>query len=850
MELNKFNFNIKGSIIYPAIYWEKFPLFRFANFFKKTFFVLFFLNFLFFVFGFKDFNFLPFFLFFWIFFAYIEFFFNDKLKKPRLKKTIDESLISPEEKNLANFLNFEAGRAVYRSLRFAISQDVSIINSDILFYFILKDNLKINFIFNRLLINVKEIRDALKNYLLKIPSEKKEERRKEFTPDFQETILLAMEIAKNKKKERVDEMDILNALAKKNIFFQKILIEKDLKEEDIDNLTYWVEHVEKTESQKKKFWEYENLMKIGTLAKEWTAGYTITLDKYSIDLTEMIKNTPPEIIGHEAEIKSLEAILARMEINNVLLVGKPGTGRKSIVYNLAKKSFLGQSLPEINHKRIIQLDIPTILNQSSNFSEVKKLLDTIFQEVVFAGNIILVIDNFHEYVGQMDKIEKFDITEVLSSYLHLPQFQIIAITTYEGLHKNIEQNSSLLYLFDKVEVNEVSKKETLILLENLTFSLEGKYKKFISYPAIREIIDLTDKYMPSLDFPEKAMEVLEEVVIYVYKNFQEKIILPKHVHIIIREKTQIPIGEIEDKEKEILLNLENLIHQKIIDQDEAVKEIATALQRSRAQISIRKGPMGCFLFLGPTGVGKTETSKALAEIYFGGEKRMIRLDMSEFQSINDIPRLIGAPGQEGLLTTPVIENPFSLVLLDEFEKANLNLLNLFLQVLDEGHLTDGQGRKVDFRSTIIIATSNAGYQIILEALKENLEWGKVKEKLLDFIFKQGIFRPELINRFDGVVVFKPLDKENLLSIAELSLQKLKNNLYEKGIQFIINDDLKEKIVELSYDPKFGAREMRRVIQEKVENVLARAILAGELKRGDILEIDPTNFTLKVKSFTT
>jgi len=249
--------------------------------------------------------------------------------------------------------------------------------------------------------------------------------------------------------------------------------------------------------------------------------------------------------------------------------------------------------------------------------------------------------------------------------------------------------------------------------------------------------------------------------------------------------------------------------------------------------------------LGPTGVGKTETAKALAEIYFGSEERMIRLDMSEFQNVTDIPRLIGSPGEEGLLTTQVREKPFSLILLDEIEKSHPNILNLFLQVLDEGHLTDGLGRKVDFKNSIIIATSNAGYQIILKALKEKTEWSYVKDKLLDYLFEEGIFRPEFINRFDAVIVFRPLTKENLLDIAELMLQKLKKNLKEKDVEFIIALPLKEKIVELGFSPVFGAREMRRVIQDKVENVLASALLSGELKRGDRAEIEPKEFKLKI-----
>jgi ATP-dependent Clp protease ATP-binding subunit ClpA len=242
-------------------------------------------------------------------------------------------------------------------------------------------------------------------------------------------------------------------------------------------------------------------------------------------------------------------------------------------------------------------------------------------------------------------------------------------------------------------------------------------------------------------------------------------------------------------------------------------------------------------------VGKTETSKALAEIYFGSEEKMIRLDMSEFQNTTDIPRLIGAAGEEGMLTTKVRESPFSLVLLDEIEKAHPNILNLFLQVLDEGHLTDGLGRKIDFKSTIIIATSNAGYKVILKALKEKTEWTEVKQKLLENLFAEGIFRPEFINRFDAMVVFRPLTKENLLDIAELLLQKLKKNLQEKEVEFLITPDLKEKIVELGYDPTFGAREMRRVIQDKVENVLASALLSDRLKRGYRVKVDPKNFEL-------
>jgi ATP-dependent Clp protease ATP-binding subunit ClpC len=435
----------------------------------------------------------------------------------------------------------------------------------------------------------------------------------------------------------------------------------------------------------------------------------------------------------------------------------------------------------------------------------------------------------------------------LSSYLPLPIFQIVAICTFAGLHKNIEQNPSLLSLFEKVEIGEVSEQETILILENMVPFFEKKYKKFITYPAIRDIVSHSSRYMPAIPFPKKAVDLLDEVMVYVSQNIKTRLVLPEHIAKIVSEKTQIPVGEVELKEREILLNLEKLIHQRIINQEEAVSEVSMALRRARADITVRKGPMGCFLFLGPTGVGKTETSKALAAIYFGAESRMIRLDMSEFQTLNDIPRLLGSAGEEGLLTTPVRETPFSLLLLDEIEKSHPNILNLFLQVLDEGFITDGLGRKVLFNNTIIIATSNAGYQIILEALKNKTEWSGIKEKLLDFLFNQGIFRPEFINRFDAVVVFKPLTQENLLDVAELLLSKLKENLAQKEIEFIITPKLKEKMVELGYNPIFGAREMRRVIQDKIEDVLAEALLKNEIKRGMKIEIDPEGFKLLIKS---
>jgi len=844
-----FDFNLKTTAIYQTLKWEK--IFKLVGIFKKLFLLLFIIFLFLFLTSNLSIDLAGIALLFFIFFLISwlkETFFNLKIKNPQIKYPLVQVLKNPENYNLAEFLSFESAEACFQSLKLARTRKISPINSTLIFYYLLVNNPKLNFVFSRILLNKEEVGEIIKKQLENLFSKKSTKPFQiNFSADFQKVILGALKIAQKKGRLKIGIGDILVAISKHNPIFQKILIEKGLKSSDIENLVLWQETLEKKISQAKKFWEYNNLLKKGTLAKEWAAGYTLFLDQYSIDWSKIIQRQGfPEIIGHKRELEQIERILARQEINNVLLVGEPGTGRKSIISALTSKSLKGQSLSEVNFKRIVELDLPLLLSQIENFEEVEVILNKIFQEVIEAQNVILIIDEFHNFVGGKERPGVIDISGILASFLRLPQFQIIAITTYAGLHRYIEQNPSILGLFETVEVSEISPEETLSLLEKNALYLENKHKVFVTYPGLRQVIEDTSRYLPNLTFPKKALDILDESLIYVKTSKKEKILLAEDVDRVISEKTGIPLGEMEVKERKILLNLENLIHKRIINQDEAVKEVSAALRRARAEVTVRNGPMGCFLFLGPTGVGKTETSKALAEIYFGSETRMIRLDMSEFQAIEDIPRLIGSPGQEGLLTTPVRENPFSLILLDEIEKAHKNVLNLFLQVLDEGHLTDGLGRKVSFKNTIIIATSNAGYQVILEALREKAFWPEVKEKLLSYLFQKAIFRPEFINRFDAVVVFSPLSKENFLDISQLMLERLKNNLKERGIEFLITPSLKEKIVELGYSPIFGARELRRVIQDKVENVLARALLEEKLKRGDRIEIDPLSFEISKK----
>jgi len=845
-----FNFHLEKTAIYKAV--KLSGSFTLVKAFRKVFFTISVFLILIFGYGFLGENFSQaflkiilgsflIFLSFLISFFLAEKFFELKLKKPKLKYLLEEAVLNPVGLNLADFLSFEVARAVAKSIKFAKSRDLSEISPSILSYFILKDNKELNFIFSRLLLNLKKVEGILKANLKLL--NKNGKRNGIYSKDFQKTILSAFEVAQTKEHQRIETGDMLTALAKNDSVFKKILIDFKLKVEDIQNLTWWLESLREEIDKNKRFWEWENLIKKGSLAKDWAAGYTVTLDKFGVDFSKAVRMSGfPRVIGHKREIQAMERILARKEINNVLLVGEPGVDKKDLVLTVATKSVLGEFLPEVNHKRVVQLDLSLLATQTENPEEAELVLEKIFQEVIKAGNVILLIDEFHDYLGGPARPGILDISGVISKYLHLSEFQIVALTTFAGLHKYIEQNPSVLSLFEKIEMAEPSEAETLMNLERLTLALEKKYKIFVSYPALRDIVVFSDKYIQDVSFPKKSIDLLNEIIVYVSLK-KEKIVKPEHVAKIFSEKAEIPIGEVESGEKEKLLDLENLIHQRIVNQEEAVKEISAALRRARAEITIRKGPIGAFLFMGPTGVGKTETAKALAEIYFGSEKRMIRLDMSEFQTTKDIARLIGSPGEEGFLTTKVREDPFSLVLLDEFEKGHPNILNLFLQVFDEGNLTDGLGRKVSFQNTIIIATSNAGYLVILEAIKKSISFPLIKERLLDYLFENKIFRPELINRFDAAIIFKSLTKENLLKIAELLLLKSKNNLAKKDIEFKITPKLQEKIVELSYDPTFGAREMRRVIQDKIENVLAEALLRDDLKRGDKVEIDPENFKI-------
>lgn len=742
-------------------------------------------------------------------------------------------------------LNFEAGHMVNFAIKTCKARRLSSVPSQALFYAGISKNKDIQLLLTRLGLDPKKLKQDLKNYL------EKQKRQPKFnlvlSGSFEATVLRAMAIAGERGLQVISEKELLVALAVEDEFFKKVLIEAELKEKDVEGITFWLDELESIIAKNRQFWTRGNLARLGSLGREWASGFTITLDRFSIDWTSTGKYAMfGEIIGHEKEINEVEMVLAKSSHCNALIVGTKGSGRKSIAAAVMRRAFLGESLPELNSKRLVELDLISLLAKIQDPEQVETLLDQIFREIILAGNVILLIDDLENFVANtVAKPGTIDISGILAKYLALPNFQFIGITSFDGLHQKLENNPSFLEYFTKVEVGEVSEFDTIRILQNMAIGLERQNKLLILYPAIREIVNLTARYLPSEPFPKKAIDMLEEAIAYV-RSLKERVVQPHHVAKIISDKTQIPMGKMEFKEKSVLLNLEKLIHEKIIGQGEAVTEIAVAMRRARSGISNKKRPMGVFLFLGPTGVGKTETAKALADIYFGGQEKMIRLDMSEFQAVADIPRLLGSAGQveqQGILTTPVRENPFSLVLLDEIEKAHKDILNLFLQVFDDGYVNDGQGRKVVFSNTIIICTSNAGAPEIFKSV----EVGSIiaKDALLDILFTKGTFKPEFVNRFDATIIFHPLTRENLMDIVQLMFASLAKNLQEKEIELLITQPLKQKIVELSYKPQFGAREMRRVMQDKVESKIADALLQDKITRGSKIEINPENFEVVV-----
>lgn len=662
---------------------------------------------------------------------------------------------------------------------------------------------------------------------------------------------VAAEHASQARKDKIDDSDIMQALFSEDVAAKKILFDFKSKSEDVANAFNWLTRLRALTLE---IAPYNRQLGAG-IAEDWTSGYTPYLSKFTNNLTRNVKSAGKffALHGHAKEITQLERLLSKGNASNVILVGPSGIGKETVVMGLAQKLYLGLGPEKMRYQQILSLDIQSVIAGESDRGEIEARLNRLFAEAARAGNIILLIENIHHLIGGGDRVGGIDASELLASALRAEGLHIVATTTPEEFQARIAKSGAIATLFERIDMLEPAKNDVMEILEDAILPIENETGAFFTEQALRDIVEIADRYVHDQPFPQKALNLAADLASYVM-DAESRWVTPEVVSQVLSEKLKMPLASATGEEQKQLLNLEAELHETVVDQEEAIGAIGAALRRARAGLAGGKRPIASFLFLGPTGVGKTESAKALARVYFGdpispsglrgaGENHMIRLDMSEYQQVDGLARLIGAPSTTpgvktgGVLVDAIHDQPFSLLLLDELEKAHPQILNLFLQVLDDGRLTDGSGRVIDFTNTIIIATSNAGAELIRESIAANEDQEARRRKLVEYLQSQGIYRPEFLNRFDGVVAFRPLAPEHVLSIVKLMLGDLKNRLAkEREINLSFSDDLVVALAKAGFDPAYGARPIRRLIQDKVESFLANQILGNKITRGGTLTL--------------
>lgn len=648
----------------------------------------------------------------------------------------------------------------------------------------------------------------------------------------EEVLKKAFNIANRMKNNYIREMDLFIAYFLLIEDKAKIFEKSDLKEDDVINLLNWARH--KFVPKKEKFLDVE--FTGSGVFDFFVFGWNYETRKYARDFTMdvMSEKYEPIAIGREEECGRFLSSLGKDKTNSVILVGEAGTGKTTLVEYFAYYSHLGKLPPEVSFRRVFELFVDRVLSGVQNQGELEERIGYLLEDIYHSGNTIVFIQNIENIFGGGGF--NFDLSGVVFEYLKSSKIQIIGTTTKSVYKTQLENRDDVKQFFDVIELEEPNEKETLFMLFEKIGQLEDEYGVSYTYNAIEQAVMLSSSYLIDRYLPGKAIDLLESVASDV--RIKGKSILIDKDDIIkkIEEKTKVVIAAPTEEEKKVLLNLEEEIHKRIIDQEEAVKAVAGSIRRLRSGFSNKKRPISVFLFLGPTGVGKTEMAKALASTYFGDEKRMIRLDMSEFQTQDSIKRLLGSlPGETyspSQFIEEVKDNPFSLILLDEFEKAHSRILDVFLQVFDDGRLTDNAGRTIPFTSTIIIATSNAGSEMIRQKVKIGEDIVKIKPEILDQLQKEEKFRPELLNRFDDIIIFKPLGEDEIRKIANLQLFSVLKPLEEKSIYLSYDQKIIDKVSTEGFDIEFGARNVRRYIQSNIENMVSKMILQNQIKKGD------------------
>ncbi|MEK7575132.1 MAG: AAA family ATPase [Patescibacteria group bacterium] len=630
--------------------------------------------------------------------------------------------------------------------------------------------------------------------------------------------------------------DVARAFLSLDQEFIRALSIRNISPKDLAGASEWVEREELSSLARDRFWSKDALGRAPGIGKQWSYGGAYHLERFAEDVTDS-PISYEDLRVRKLEQDQLEAVLARSGEANAILVADEGAGAMDVVSGLAFRISQGVVLPSLEHDRIYLFDTNAFIAAVKNKAAFESELLHILNQAVRAGNIILVIKDFPDFIESAKSLGS-DIVSLLDPYLASPVFQVIAMANPGAFHQILEVDSKILHRFEKILVKESDVAQTLKLLEHRALIEESKSDVFFTYQSLVAVAEGARRYFSEGVLSDKSLHLLDELVPAVQSK-GKKVVERSDVLAIIEGKTGIKIGTVMEGERDTLLRLEEILHERIVGQDEAIKAISNSMRRSRSDITNPERPTGSFLFLGPTGVGKTETTKALAATFFGKEESIIRLDMSEYQTDDSMTRLIGsfAGGKPGVLSSKLREQPYGVLLLDEFEKTSKDVLNLFLQILDEGFFSDMTGKRVNARNLIIIATSNAGSDLIWKMLEgKSPDQSLNKDVIIDQIISRGIFRPELLNRFDGVILFHPLSVEHLQKIAGLMLKKLQKRLTEKGIELVINDALMKAVMAAGTDPQFGARPMNRAIQEKVEQAIAHKIISGEAKPGSRLEL--------------
>lgn len=691
--------------------------------------------------------------------------------------------------------------------------------------------------FFRLEVNTGEIVEVVQ----RIAQKENEKGHYEHSPDFgaeiRKAVLLAYAESRIQKRRAVGVVELLIGAVLADPLVQDALFDREIDMEKLRNLVHWNNLVDEMMMREKQRRKLSRGKPKTIMNRAMTARPTKYLDAASQDFTLMAKsNIFMAPIGRDKEIAEAFRVLQEGH-SSVMLVGPSGVGKTTILQGVANL-MTSENVPgPLQDKRLVVTDPGAIIAGAAGIGGLEQRMQQIIQDIILAGNIIWAIEDIHTLLGAGSTDSSIDIGKILMNYISQGYIKVLGTTTTPEFQKYIENQQTFLRRFQIVQVPELSVEDSIKVLEGRTPYIEGRHKVFFTYDALVASASLTDRLMQDRYLPAKAVDILEETAVYVKETRgMHKLVRKQDVQQVMSEKTNVAIQAISESEADKLLNLESILHNRVIGQEEAINAISRALRRAREDIRDTTRPISSFLFLGPTGVGKTETAKAIAEAYFGSERSMMRFDMSEYQSRESMTKLIGATGQQGQLTEAVRKTPYGIILLDELEKAHGDIVNLFLQVMEDGRLTDGTGRTADFTNALIIATSNAGTALIQQQYKQGATSEGIKQELLDAGLLSEIFRPELLNRFDHIAVFTPLSPEELYKVCDLLLAALAKTLEQKGISLRWTTEAVEDLVKRGYDPVFGARPLRRLIQDTAQDAIAKLLLSKQLSRRDIVEL--------------